>query len=390
MTHASAAVAATHTATGHTMNDPGPRMYRRQDYFWESGERKSIDDIMIEVAPSFFVNDVSARKLGFIGAHGEKDRLYNDGREMNAKEHRPHLKDGHPYRTTTRFKHREDGSFTLEPITPEREISTVKAESTLGDRVAGRERAAKKRTIERRAITRMRNKIEKRQSIGDPDCVQSRDEDFPLLAVLRRDRLDGLIAAVMAYRQLVALCEAEPLKGQAYGQSNGVEREYETRKMTGVEDINEAARKGFKGKQVSGGEIIYERRPRKSEGAYDIPARRILAAEVTDDGSPMGGRTESLHIKLNEDTLAEYVDSKPRLARIRSALGPLCDPVEDAVLGGQTLGWIGEQDGHSGRAAEMAGKGLVLRGLAILDGFLGAKKLTPANDNYLIENKKAA
>lgn len=328
---------------------------------------------------------------------------------MNAAlEHKPRLKGDHPYRTTTKFQRNADGSFArdpegyLVPIVPPKDEKREKRESTPEEREAGRQRIAAKLTEENRAMTKLNRQVVgrtgagitvrwgKRQEIGDPDCRLSESEDFPLLAVLRRDKAQGMIASVLAYRRLVALCEAEPLKGQSYGQTTGMEREYETRRMRGVEEVNEAASKGFKGKLVPGGEVVYERRVRKSDGAYDIPAKRILPAEVSDDGTPIGGRTESLHIKLNEDTLADYIDSKPRLEKIRAALGTLLEPVEDAVLGGQTLGWIGQQDGHVGRAAEMAGKALVFRGLTVIDGFLGVRKIVADNDNYLIEHRKVA
>lgn len=325
-----------------------------------------------------------------------------------ALEHKPRLKGDHPYRTTTKFRRNADGSFArdadgyLVPVIPPKDERREKQESTPEERADARARIAAKLKEEERAMTKLNRQVvgrtatgdavrrSKRQDIGDPDCAQSRDEDFPLLAVLRRDRATSMIASVLAYRRLVALCEAEPLKGQSYGQAAGVEREYETRRMRGIEEVNEAAAKGFKGDRVPGGEIVYERRVRKSDGAYDIPAKRILPAEVSDDGTPIGGRTESLHIKLNEDTIADYIDSRPRLDRIRAALGPLLDPVEDAVLGGQTLGWIGQQDGHVGRAAEMAGKALVFRGLTVIDSFLGARKFVADNDNYLIEHRKVA
>lgn len=323
-------------------------------------------------------------------------------------EHKPRLKGDHPYRTTTKFQRNADGSFArddegyLVPIIPAKDERRDKQESTPEERADARARIAAKLKEEERAMTKLNRQVvgltatgvavrrSKRQDTGDPDCRLSESEDFPLLAVLRRDKAHGMIASVLAYRRLVALCEAEPLKGQSYGQTNGVEREYETRRMRGVEEVDEAHANGFKGNCVPGGEIVYERRVRKSDGAYDIPAKRILPAEVSDDGTPIGGRTESLHIKLNEDTLADYIDSKPRLEKIRAALGPLLEPVEDAVLGGQTMGWIGQQDGHTGRAAEMAGKALVFRGLTVIDSFLGARKFVADNDNYLIEHRKVA
>lgn len=323
-------------------------------------------------------------------------------------EHKPRLKGDHPYRTTTKFQRNADGSFArddegcLVPIIPPKDERRGKQESTPEERADARARIAAKLKEEARAMAKINRQVVgrtatgvtvrrgKRQDIGDPDCRLSESEDFPLLAVLRRDRATSMIASVLAYRRLVALCEAEPLKGQSYGQTNGVEREYETRRMRGVEEVDEAHANGFKGNCVPGGEVVYERRVRKSDGAYDIPARRILPAEVSDDGTPIGGRTESLHIKLNEDTLADYIDSRPRLDKIRAALGPLLEPVEDAVLGGQTLKAVGEREGFTGVHANSAGNALVMRGLTVIDGFLGTGKHTADNDNYLIEKKNAA
>lgn len=319
---------------------------------------------------------------------------------MEDAAYRPRMKAGHLYRTTTKFMRNPDGSFMHDeegypvPEPHAKDVLSVKRVSTPEERAQGRQRSRKKATIEKRAITRMRNKIDKRQNIGDPDCVQSRDEDFPLLAVLRRDKAHSMIVAVMAYRALVALCESEPMKGQQYGQSSGMSQEYETRKMIGVDEVDAAAAEGFKDTSVPCTDVVYERRVRKSEGAYNIPAKRRLAAEVSDDGTPIGGRTESLHIKINEDTIADYIDSKPRLAQIRSALGPLLEPVDDAVLGGQTLKSIGEREGFTGVHANSAGNALVMRGIAVLDGFLGqgvrVKKLTADNDNSLKMNVFAA
>lgn len=325
-----------------------------------------------------------------------------------ALEHKPRLKGDHPYRTTTKFQRNPDGSFArdaegyLVPVIPPKDERREKQETTPEERADARARIAAKLKEEDRAMTKLNRQVvgrtangvtvrrSKRQDIGDPDCVQSRDEDFPLLAVLRRDRATSMIASVLAYRRLVALCEAEPLKGQSYGQAAGVEREYETRRMRGIEEVNEAAANGFKGDRVPGGEIVYERRVRKSDGAYDIPAKRILPAEVSDDGTPIGGRTESLHIKINEDTLADYIDSRPRLDRIRAALGPLLEPVEDAVLGGQTMESIGVKDGFRGSSAAPAGKAVVYRGLTVLDSFLSVNKYHADNDNSLKYNSVAA
>lgn len=306
--------------------------------------------------------------------------------------------DGHPYRGDTRYARNalgklienEDDETGFQTILKTADGPAFKFIRTPEERAADRERAAAKAAIEMRAIAKMRRKFEKRQSIGDPNCRPSENEAFPLLAVLRRDRRDDLIKAALAYRQLVALCESEPLKGQSYDAANGMAVERRSVLRDGVEEVDAAAAAGFRGNSVPGGEIKYRSEIKRSKGAYNLPARRKLAAVAKHDGDPIVGQTQSLHTKLNTDTLADYIDRKPVLTKIRAALGGLQDPLEDAVLGGRTMQRIGEDEGFSGSAAPSAGKGLVYRGLAVLDSFLGANKYKPANDNYLIESRKIA
>ena len=310
-------------------------------------------------------------------------------------EHQPCLKDDHPYRTATRFRRDAGGKLLrdekglLVPLIPATDVAT-RGKSTPEERAGGRERARQKREAEEKAIGKMRRKFERRQAIGDPDCKPSEREDFPLLDVLRRERRHDLIEAALQYRQLVALCEAEPLKGQSYDKSSGLEVVYRNTLRDGVAEVDAAAAKGFKGTRVPGGEIEYRSEVKRSKKPYPQPAKRILPAAAAKDGDPVIGRTRSLHVEINEHTIADYIDKRPRLNRIRIALGGLLEPFEDAVLGGQTLSWIGEQEGYSGSTATAVGKGLVMRGLAIVHGFLGRPKIKSANDNFLIIRKKSA
>lgn len=348
------------------------KTYRRSFEYKDltDGETKSVDDLMVEVEAHQFVNETSARRIGFIEGHFRDYEARNDNQRDYFAEHHPRMKGDHEYRTNTTFARNEDGAYTLCAIIPAKDEPVTKIIRAPDDRAAGREFARKKATVGKRAITRLRNKLDKRQSIGDPNCVLSRDEDFPLLAVLRRDKRVDLITAVLQYRQLVALCEAEPLKGQAYGGSDADPIEY----LSKFED----------------GELIHTAKARRSNGSYNIPSVRARASVINDRGEQRTGRTESLHVKLNEDVLADYIDKKPVLARIRSALGPLLEPVEDAVLGGRTMQEVGEAEGLAGTAASLTGKGLVYRGLTVLDGFFGFKNLEGSNDNYLIIKKKIA
>ncbi|MBC2887271.1 hypothetical protein H7Q97_17970 [Ochrobactrum sp. CM-21-5] len=348
------------------------RTYQRSFEYRDisDGKLKAVDDLMLEIDAHQFVNEISARRIGFVDGHSRQYDASNDNSQESLNEYHPRMKGDHEYRTDTRFERDENGKYTLCAVVPTKEDEKPKIIRTPEDRASGRDFFTTKTAKAERLRSRMRKKIEKRQSIGDPNCVQSRDEDFPLLAVLRRDKRADLIAAVLQYRQLVALCESEPLKGQSYGGADGSATVF----YSNFED----------------GELVHSSKARRSKSAYDIPAVRIRASIINDRGEQVSGRTESMHVKLNEDTLADYIDKKPVLARIRSALGALLDPVEDAVLGGQTLGAIGELDGHSGRVAEISGKALVYRGLTVLEGFMGNMNLLPANNNHLTNNKKIA
>lgn len=306
---------------------------------------------------------------------------------------KPRLCGDHPYRTNTKFMRDSSGAFVRDDdghLVPTPQIK--EANSARRIFAVSRERAYDNADQERKDMAKERRRINKRQRIGDPSCEQSRDEDFPLLAVLRRDGNDEAIRVVSEYRRLAALCAAEPLKGIAYSsrQATGLSVEYRSKKMDGVSEVNLAKRAGWKGDNVPDGEIEYDGRVRKSKGAHSLPPRRKVAIEYDDNCEAPTGRTESLHVKVTEDVLHERIDKYPLLLRIRSSLGPLVDLFEDAVLGGQTLQSIGERAGFRGRDAASAGKALVMQAVSTVDGFLGVKKYVAANDNYLIEYKKLA
>lgn len=229
---------------------------------------------------------------------------------------------------------------------------------------------------ERKAMEAQRRRIQKRQSIGDPAIPANDNEDFPLLAVLRRDKLYHYIEVVMEYRRLVAISEAEALKGQDYGYDGGFYAAQESRRMKGAEEVDKAAAEGWKESAVAGGDIVYTGKIRKSRGAYSLPAsqKQRISVDAYFEGENGGskvsatGRTASLHRKMTDDLLLERIDTAPILAHLRAALGPLLEPFEDAVLGGQTFAYIGAKEGFKSRSASEAGKALVFRGLSAVSG----------------------
>jgi len=261
--------------------------------------------------------------------------------------------DQHPYRTKTRFR-KVDGVW--EPIVEKVERgSSVGRASTPEERAAGRAAATKKAKEERRAMMKLSRVIAKRQDIGDPSTVQSRSEDFPLLEALRRDGKDEAIAVVLRYRKLVALCEAEPLKGLDYSKADGGEVVRVSKRLTPEADIDAAA--GSDWKEIPDGEIKQSSKIKKSKGAHAQPARRTVVADNDNIAAGSVIRTESLHVKITDEVLNAHIDAKPILAELRSSLGPLVEPFEDAVLGGKSYTDIGRSEDKS--QPSVAGRVLV-------------------------------
>lgn len=269
----------------------------------------------------------------------------------------------HPYRTNTRFR-KVDGKW--EPIEETKTRDVLKTPPTAQERAAGREQAKAKAADEARKMAKVRRAIVKRQSIGDPSCRQSEGEDFPLLGALRREGRDDLIAIVIRYRRLVAVCEAEPLKGLDYSKSDGGEVVREAKKLTPEADIDAA--KASNWKDVPNGEIKVTTKIKKSRGSYASAPKRTIVAANDNVASGSVIKTESLHVKITDEILNEHIDAKPILAELRSSLGPLVEPFEDAVLGGQTYTEIGKKAGERTQPA-VAGRAIV--GTAI--GFISVR-----------------
>jgi hypothetical protein len=220
--------------------------------------------------------------------------------------------------------------------------------------------SATKAKAEKRALSKIVKVIAKRQDIGDPSIVQSRSEDFPLVEALRRDGQEELIKVVRRYRKLVALCEAEPLKGLDYSKSDGGEIVRESNRLTPEADIDEASATNWQ--NVPDGELKVSTKIKKSKGAYPIPSRRTVVAANDNLAQSHVVRTESLHVKLTDEVLNQHIDAKPVLAELRASLGPLVEPFEDAALGGRSYTDIGRVRGEAAKPA-VAGKTLV--GMAI-------------------------
>ncbi|HZG28276.1 MAG TPA: hypothetical protein VE079_07430 [Ensifer sp.] len=238
------------------------------------------------------------------------------------------------------------------------------------EREAARAVVELKRVAQAASIRKKSLEIARRQAIGDPGCAANDNEDFPLLAVLRRDGLREQIDAVMEYRRLVALAEAQPLQGVSHSGGDGLWAVFRSDRMRGEEEVEAAAAAGFEGAVVPGGELKYKG-VRRSRGAISVDsdssqARRSAIAD-SDNGVP---RTQTLARPFNVDTLAAHVDARVKLPAIKTALGPLMQTLDDAALGGKTFSEIGRLEGFEVKP-DVAGKALVMRGLRTLVGILG-------------------
>lgn len=259
----------------------------------------------------------------------------------------------HPYRTRTRF-HRVGGKW--EPIEETKTQSSTMRQSTAEERAAGRERAKAKAKEERRSMGKIIKAISKRQDIGDPNCRQSEAESFPLIEALRREGREDMISTVVRYRRLVALCEAEPLKGLDYSKADGGEVVRETKRLTPEADIDVG--KASDWKSIPDGEVKVTTKIKKSRGAYASPSKRTVVAANDNIVSGSVIKTESLHVKLTDEILNEHIDAKPILSELRQTLGPLLEPFEDAALGGRTYSDVGRAFGEKTQPA-VAGKAIV-------------------------------
>lgn len=233
--------------------------------------------------------------------------------------------------------------------------------STKSSRAAAAERGA----VERARLERARSRFKDRQAIGDPSCAANDNEDFPLLAVLRRDRLFDYIRMVERYRGLVSLCECEPLQGQFYGTDEGsVQHVTQSLKDDTAPEVavDAACKAGWPSDKVRGGELVHKGvRAVKPHGPTP-PTQAVAATEES------RSRTAPSAVRFSETMLVAQIDAKPVLAELRAALGPLLEPFEDAVLGAANFEAIGTAEGIGPKGAQGAGKALVLRGLAAVDG----------------------
>lgn len=126
------------------------------------------------------------------------------------------------------------------------------------------------------------------------------------------------------------------------------------------------------------GSVAYkgQRKVKSAVGKFDGDDGNYKVAAVDDDvvqemaaSGQLFPRKPAKRVpkKWNGDRLLiEAIDNKRLLWRLQSALGPLLEPFEDAVLHGETLSTIGEARGAGGKTGGAAGRVLVMLGLEVI------------------------
>jgi hypothetical protein len=228
-----------------------------------------------------------------------------------------------------------------------------------------RDEAAMRREAEKAAMQLARAGIARRTAhCVSSDDIDNDNEDFPLVAALRREGDNDSIELVLTYRRLVALCMCEPLQGLRVCGELSVVRRINNLAKESEDAIVKAAEGGWKSVALSGSEIRYKEVKKRKGGTFHLPPAHAVAAN-----EETWIRTAPLSMPFNCDLLIRHIDAKPVLAEVRSKLGPLLDPFEDAVLGGRTYTEIGRQEGFPVKP-DVAGKALVKRAIVAAEGSL--------------------
>jgi hypothetical protein len=106
------------------------------------------------------------------------------------------------------------------------------------------------------------------------------------------------------------------------------------------------------GAQSPGGKIV---RPQNEDKRKD-----------NDKPNPTRPGIARSYSKRGDEMVVSVIDAKRDLQRLRSALGPLAEPFEEAVLDGDTLTAIGERR-QAGQSSPGAGKLVVMMGLEVVE-----------------------
>ena len=226
-------------------------------------------------------------------------------------------------------------------------------------REATRERLRLERAREVKAITKMRRRIERRQSIGNDWDGRAANDNiaWPLAVALVKEGNTELLKYAMMYRRIHTAAKSNALLGGSavsLGDGMALDRHIHVK---------------------SNGSIAYKHVRQSTAASVDIPAQR---KSITDAETQLSSdKSESGYTGIpkpwrGDVSVNEMIDAKQKLPRLQSALGYLCEPFELACIDGKTLAEVGATVGVSNRSgAQGAGRALVHTALITLRDILG-------------------
>lgn len=232
----------------------------------------------------------------------------------------------------------------------------IMPEHTPAERAFMQAKAEHARALRDGQIIAAVERINKRHAHLAESAANDNLQGWELLRQLRREKRHEDVEAVEFYRGLCSLIASQPLRGIDYGYDASAEKEYRSLKMSGVKDVDAAAKTGFKGDEVPGGEIEYKEVRKRSLSDLDWEHQPKRYSAANDETKV---KSRPFAVKFNENIMIAKIDMRPILQELRSSLGVGLAPFEDAVLGGKTLTEIGEARGFNGKQASAAGKALI-------------------------------
>lgn len=176
------------------------------------------------------------------------------------------------------------------------------------------------------------------------------NKDWPLAKLLRAENNEHCLRLAERYRQLYDWANSvTEIRGKDLADNVYLMHRTDLDESTG-----KLADKGVK--TITG-----------KKARLDMPAKRAVAA----DPDKTKQRAKPMPRKWNGDwPLLNKIDASYELAAAQSALGPLREAFEAAVVGGETLESIGRDHGVGNKTgAKGAGRVLVYTGLQALDEF---------------------
>jgi hypothetical protein len=208
---------------------------------------------------------------------------------------------------------------------------------------------------EAKAMKLQTSRIGRRAAKGfDWDGAANDNVSMPAIKWLRVNRDEEMLKPFLAYVQIEAAADSgAELRGNQHAGTDLLQIDQRTWIDPKSGEIK------YKGeRRLTGIEFTGREHAAKSKDVDPLQVKKAPAPVPR----PFGG----------DRAVIECIDAKPKLVRLRAALGPLLEPFEDMVLHAKSLESAGWSAGASNNRAAMAvGGSLLMMGLAVIAQELG-------------------